>query len=100
MKSKLILIDIIHPANVHYFKYTIRKLKDNGYEVIIMARQKEVSYALLEAEKFSFIKMGRNLKSTWGKVLFLIRCEIRTFFIFLKYRPGMTLSFGASIHCS
>lgn len=95
-RNKIVLFDIIHPANVHYFKFVIRQLIAHEHEVIITARQKEITYVLLKNEGFSFIKMGKNPKSTIGKVLFFIYCEIRMFFLFLKYRPSISVSFGSS----
>jgi uncharacterized protein len=92
------MFDIIHPANVHYFKNTIKLLKNNAYDVIITARDKEVSYKLLDAEEFKYVKMGKNPKNTVGKILFLLWCEFKTFLLFLKYRPSLTLSFGASYY--
>lgn len=91
-----VLFDIIHPGNVHYFKHTIRKLINEGNEILVTARDKEVSLQLLEAEGINYVKMGKNPKSTFGKVLFLILCEIKTFMIFRKYKPDLCLSFGAS----
>ncbi|MDD1696935.1 MAG: DUF354 domain-containing protein, partial [Methanoregula sp.] len=36
------LIDIGHPAHVHFFKYLIRNMEKNGHVVKITARDKEV----------------------------------------------------------
>jgi uncharacterized protein len=96
MKSRTVLFDIIHPANVHYFKITIKRLKSSGFNVIVTAREKEMSTSLLDAENIEYIKMGRNPQTTVGKLLFLLWCEIRILFIFLKYKPEIALSFGAS----
>lgn len=96
MNSKTILFDIIHPANVHYFKYTIKRLKEQGFKVIVMARDKEVSYALLNYEQIGYYKMGKNRKGTFGKILFLLWCELKSFLIFIKNKPDISLSFGSS----
>lgn len=96
IKSKTILFDIIHPANVHYFKNTIKLLSESGNKILVTARSKEVTYTLLDAEKIPFIKMGKNPSGTFGKILFLLWCELKTFFVFLRYRPKIALSFGAS----
>ena len=96
MNHKKILFDIIHPANVHYFKFTIKRLKENGHQVIVTARDKEVTYELLDYEGIRFYKMGKNWRNTFGKVVFLFWCELKTFLIFLRYKPDISLSFGAS----
>jgi uncharacterized protein len=43
-----ILIDIIHPAHVHFFRYPLRILKDHGHEILITSRVKECAVDLLE----------------------------------------------------
>jgi hypothetical protein len=96
MNRKTVLFDIIHPANVHYFKFTINRLKELGCKVIVTAREKEVSYALLDSEQIDYFKLGKNPIGTFGKLLFLLRCELKAFIIFLKNKPDITLSFGAS----
>ena len=96
MNCKTVLFDIIHPANVHYFKFTINRLKEHGYKVIVTARDKEVLYALLDSEQIGYYKMGKNYNSTFGKMLFLLWCELKSFLIFVKHRPDITLSFCAS----
>ena len=43
-----ILIDICHPAHVHFFKYAIYHWRDQGYEVLLTARDKDVTLRLLD----------------------------------------------------
>ncbi|EON93925.1 hypothetical protein MARLIPOL_01310 [Marinobacter lipolyticus SM19] len=43
-----ILIDICHPAHVHFFKNTISVLKERGHEILVTSREKEVTVKLLE----------------------------------------------------
>uniref|UniRef100_UPI003593CFA4 DUF354 domain-containing protein n=1 Tax=Aquiflexum sp. TaxID=1872584 RepID=UPI003593CFA4 len=93
---KSIHIDIIHPANVHYFKHAIDKWKCKGHQIIITCRNKEITYELLKLEGLSYIPMGKNPKSVLGKVLFLFKCEWRIFRLYLKNKPDITLSFAAT----
>jgi uncharacterized protein len=93
---KSIHIDIIHPANVHYFKHSIAKLKASGHQIIITCRNKEITYKLLELEGLPYIPMGENPKSVLGKVLFLFKCEWKIFRLYLKKKPDISISFAAS----
>ncbi len=43
-----ILIDIGHPAHVHFFRHPIRLLKERGHDVMITSREKEIAVDLLE----------------------------------------------------
>ncbi len=44
-----ILVDINHPAHVHFFRNPIRLLRDRGHEVAITSRDKEMAVPLLDA---------------------------------------------------
>ncbi|MBT8193984.1 MAG: DUF354 domain-containing protein, partial [Acidimicrobiia bacterium] len=43
-----ILIDILHPAHVHFFKHFRTEMLDRGHEVLVTAREKDVAVDLLE----------------------------------------------------
>ena len=47
-RSLRILVDIIHPAHVHFFRYPLRILKDHGHEILITSRAKECAVNLLD----------------------------------------------------
>lgn len=42
------LIDINHPAHVHFFRHPIRLLRDRGHEVVVTSRVKEMAVPLLD----------------------------------------------------
>ncbi|MDH3608371.1 MAG: DUF354 domain-containing protein [Gammaproteobacteria bacterium] len=48
-----ILIDITHPAHVHFFKNPIKILKDQGHEILITSRIKDNATELLDNFGFS-----------------------------------------------
>jgi len=43
-----ILIDISHPAHVHFFKHASRIWQEHGHAVKFVARNKEITFQLLE----------------------------------------------------
>lgn len=43
-----VLIDILHPAHVHFFRHFRTELRARGHEVLITARDKDVTIDLLE----------------------------------------------------
>jgi uncharacterized protein len=55
-----ILFDINHPAHVHFFKNLIRILRQEGDEVHITARQKEMTGRLLDAYGLEYRMAGRR----------------------------------------
>lgn len=44
-----ILVDVVHPADVHFYRYVITELRAHGCEVTVLARRKDATVALLEA---------------------------------------------------
>ncbi len=44
-----VLFDIVHPAQVHFFKNAIWQLQDRGDEVLVTAREKDITVDLLKA---------------------------------------------------
>ncbi|MBT6822378.1 hypothetical protein HOA56_08140, partial [archaeon] len=50
-----ILIDINHPADVHQFKFFIKDMKKRGHKFLIVARNKDVTFKLLEAYGIDYL---------------------------------------------
>lgn len=42
-----VLFDIVHPADVHFFKHSISRLRANGHEVMLASRAKDIVLELL-----------------------------------------------------
>lgn len=66
-----ILIDIGHPAHVHYFKNTIRILVEAGNQVFVVARAKDITFDLLVAYEIPFISRGKGKHSLIAKFFYL-----------------------------
>jgi len=93
-----ILIDLIHPANIHYFKNFIFLNKNKGNEIIITARDKDVLQKLLNEYGLSYHTMGKGSigKGALGKMLYLVYAFFLMFFYLIKYKPKIVLSFGST----
>ena len=93
-----ILVDIIHPANIHYFKNFIFEMKKKNHNIIITSRDKDVTFDLLNAFKLDYINVGTGSigRGAIGKVLYLIFSEFKFLKIILKNRPDFVLSFGSA----
>ena len=44
-----VLIDIVHPGHVHFYRHLIRGLTDRDHAVKVVARDKDVTYSLLDS---------------------------------------------------
>jgi len=61
------MFDIGHPAHVHLFKNPIGILKDRGWRVVVLARDKEVAFSLLDAYGIEYEKGTRAGTGVSGK---------------------------------
>lgn len=90
-----ILIDIGHPAHVHYSRNAIIQWKEKGHEVIVTSRDKQVINELLEYYNIPYINRGKGKNSKLGKLMYLIQADIKLMRISLKHKPDIYLSFSS-----
>ena len=60
-----ILIDILHPAHVHFFRNFRTDMIELGHEIVVTAREKDVTVDLLEEYGITYqllSKQGRGIK--------------------------------------
>lgn len=60
----VVLFDIVHPAHVHFFKHIIRGLQEAGHRPLIVARDKDVTQALLNHYGFNYVSVGHSGQKT------------------------------------
>ncbi|MGD9006073.1 MAG: DUF354 domain-containing protein [Desulfobacterales bacterium] len=56
----VVLFDIVHPAHVHFFKHIIRGLQKAGHKTLVVARDKDVTLALLNHYGLDYITVGQS----------------------------------------
>jgi len=63
-----LLIYIAHPAQYHFFKYTIKNLKENGLQVRVLMKTKDILEQLLLADGIEYknIQSVTRKNSKWG----------------------------------
>lgn len=90
-----ILIDIGHPAHVHYFRNFIFSMKQKGHDLFITARDKEVSQILLKKNNIEFISRGKGSNSLIGKLLYIFKADYIIWRNARKFKPDIFLSFAS-----
>lgn len=85
-----IMIDINHPAHVHFFKNFIWEMEKKGHEFLITARDKECSLKLLDAYKFKYIKR-KSYKGLLGKGLGMLMIDHWMCKAAKKFKPDIML---------
>ena len=91
-----ILIDLIHPANFHYFKNFIKIMEKNGYEIRVTARNKDVLFDLLKLYNLPYFDMGSGGRGVLGKIFYLIKAEFLMLWNVIFFRPRFVISFSSS----
>ncbi len=53
-----IMIDILHPAHVHFFKYFIWEMQKEGHEILVTTRSKDITLSLLDEYMIPYTKIS------------------------------------------
>jgi len=61
-----ILVDIGHPGHVHFFRYALRELERKGHDILICARDKDVTLGLLDHYNFPYKTLSHMGHGTLG----------------------------------
>lgn len=60
-----VLIDISHPAHVHFYRHMRQRLVGQGAEVVVVARRKDVTVDLLDAFGIPYLVVGQSGHKGW-----------------------------------
>ena len=90
-----ILVDIGHPAHVHFFKNFIWEMEKRGHKFLITARRKESAFELLNYYGFEFIDLGLNKKGLFNKALGMLSNDLKLLKISKKFKPDVLTGIGS-----
>lgn len=91
-----VLIDIGHPAHVHFFKNLIKYLKDENHEVLITTSDKDVSCKLMDELKLKYINFGSYGNSLLSKIIQIPIMDCKMIKVALKFNPDLFLGLSSS----
>lgn len=88
-----------HPAQYLFLKQTIKLLKENKHETIILIKSKDVLQDLLVANNEAFINIQENERGFHRTIIFLsfIRRVFMVFLYVLKKKPNLLIGTDPSI---
>lgn len=89
-----VLIDIGHPAHVHFFKNLVFNLQHDGHDVRITTRDKEVSIALLEAYGLPYELRGEMYNGMFKKAIGMLKIDLKLYEIAKKFQPDLLMGVG------
>lgn len=89
-----VLFDIVHPADVLFFKRPMEMLRERGDELTVLSRAKDVTCGLLDSFGIAHRPVSRAGSGRAGLAAELLRRDIAVFSEARKFRPDAMLGFG------
>lgn len=90
-----IIVDINHPAHVHFFREFIREMSRRGHDVTITASDKDVALDLLRAYGISFHHLGTYGETLMRKAMRLPLLSYRMFQVARRERAEVIMGIGS-----
>lgn len=88
-----ILIDINHPAHVHYFRNFHKIMTRNGHEVLVISRNKEIEHTLLRSFNIPFISRGKGSNGKYRRFFYMLYADLKILLAALRFDPDVFLNF-------
>lgn len=86
-----ILIDILHPAHVHFFKNFIKIAQKKNHEIFVTSREKEMTNYLLDIYEIDHVSISSIANSTLGLGKELLYRNLRFLHVAKKFKPDILL---------
>ena len=90
-----VVVDINHPAHVHYFKNFIWEMQKQGHSVLVTASEKDLSYKLLDCYNIPYVKLGCYGTQIASKAYNIPLLDYRMHNAVKKFKPDIFLGFGS-----
>ena len=91
-----VLVDINHPAHVHFFRNLIQELRHNGINVVITASDKDIAFDLLSLYNLPYINLGSYGRNLLIKLLNIPIMGLKMWRVALKEKPDLMIGLGSS----
>lgn len=91
-----VLIDIGHPAHVHYFRNLISLLKERDYEIMVIARDRYPILDLLDTYGVAYYSRGKGSNTKIGKLIYLFIGNLNNLYRSLIFNPDLLISHGGT----
>jgi predicted glycosyltransferase len=87
-----VLFDVVHPADVHFFKNTISSLKARGDRVLVTSRRKDITLQLLDKYDIPHQKISNQGDNPAELFVELIKRDYSLWRIARGFRPDVFVS--------
>lgn len=92
-----ILVDVGHPAHVHLFRNAIRIWQERGHQIVVTARDKDITTCLLAIYGLDYHIASRRHRGTIGLLIELLERDWRMLQIARRCKSDLLLGSSVSI---
>ncbi len=85
------LIDLLHPAHVHFFRHVHAALVADGHTVVVTAREKDCTIPLLDSLGIGYRIISRQGRGIVGLVAEMVVRTVRLLLLCRSYRPDLMI---------
>lgn len=90
-----IIIDLGHPAHVHYFRNFIKIMENKGHKFFVSARNRPMIHYLLNQFTIPFYNRGKGKNGVIGKILYMFYADLLLMKRALDFKPDIFISFAS-----
>ncbi len=90
-----VLVDIGHPAHIHYFKNCANILQEKGCQFLFVVRERDSTIELIESTGFKWVSRGKGKKGLINKLIGLPLIDYKIYKIAKEFKPDILLSFSS-----
>ncbi len=90
-----ILVDIGHPAHIHYFKNCAHILTEKGHKFLFVVRERDSTMELIRSTGFDYVSRGKGKTGLINKMLAIPQTDFILYKIAKKFNPDIFLSFSS-----
>jgi len=90
-----IVVDINHPAHVHFFKNFIWEIRKKGHEVLITASEKDIACKLLDSYGFDYINLGSYGAHLAKKLINLPLMDLKMYKAIRSFKPDLFIGLAS-----
>lgn len=86
------IFELNHPKHYYQFKYVMNSLREDGHDILVLARDKDVLLDVLDEEGVQYKVFGRHNKSMSAKILGTFRLVRNYMTITKQFQPDIIVS--------
>jgi predicted glycosyltransferase len=89
------LVDIGHPAHIHYFKNLANIMQKLGHSFLFVVRERDSTMELIKSTGLHYVSRGKGGNGLLGKLLAIPRLDSKLYKAARSFHPDLFLSFSS-----